>query len=151
MRGFILHNVRIKVDGTYVSDGFYAGVNPKYHDIFLMHPYRDGAFVYPTKKEAISRAKHLNEVGYNFIVESQQGSKSSHIPDKIYKMVVKRAKLIAEINRINSDLYMWAIERGINASDVPSVIIKCEEPEITKWMNRVKHLLIKKLIEDKNR
>lgn len=151
MRGFILHNVMMRDDGTYASDGFYAGVNPKYCDIFMMHPYRDGAFVYPKKKEAISRAKHLNSRGYNFVVESQRGAKSSHIPDKIYKMVVKRAELTAEIKQINEDLYMWAIERGISTLDVPSVIIKEEEPEATKWFDKVKHLLIQKLMQDENR
>lgn len=63
--GFILEN---RMEDGVKSDGWYAGQNKKYKDMFNMTSLRKFAKVFEDENEAKERAKLLNKRGWNFVV-----------------------------------------------------------------------------------
>ena len=63
--GFILEN---RMEDGVKSDGWYAGQNKKYKDMFNMTCLRKFAKVFEDENEAKEMAKFLNKSGWNFVV-----------------------------------------------------------------------------------
>lgn len=68
--GFVIEDMYMTDSGKLISHGFYAGVNPKYHDIFNVVPCVATAKVFASHEAAKEAADRLNRVGYNFLIKS---------------------------------------------------------------------------------
>ena len=54
-------------------DGWYAGQNEKYYDMFNYTPEKTSAKKFDTEEEAQRKADKLNKAGYAFIVVKEVG------------------------------------------------------------------------------
>jgi len=54
-------------------DGWYAGQNEKYYDMFNYTPDKTFAKRFDTEKEAQRKADKLNKAGYNFVIVKEVG------------------------------------------------------------------------------
>ena len=66
---FILNWIYICYDGTHISNGYFAGANKKYSDMFNLVPFKEYAYKFDNETDAIIMRQRLNKNGYNFIVE----------------------------------------------------------------------------------
>lgn len=68
---YVIEDMYMTGSGELVSHGFYAGINPKYSDIFNVVPYAGIAKKFNSAEAAQEVADRLNRVGYNFIVKNE--------------------------------------------------------------------------------
>ena len=117
MLKYILEDMR---DGT-ISDGFYAGRNPKYTDVFNVAPNDYLAKRYATKEDAERVAQSLNRVGYHFVVREYE-ELEPYAKERLYEVIQLLRKEVSKQFSDWRDADDWIFsELSLTAGDLRDI------------------------------